>query len=111
MNADCDAQHPFSRVCRDSEILDTFPAPVPGVDARVLATEGHRNAVGDAVTPYGLVLELSNSGWGPNCTDGGGGLFTGFGGVGALVGVSLAADGNLAPADCSTSLDTACCAP
>ncbi|MEZ4239707.1 MAG: hypothetical protein R3F59_26835 [Myxococcota bacterium] len=111
LNADCAALYTRARMCRDTEILSSFPSPVPGVDARLIATEDHRTSDDlHAVTPYGLVLDVTNLGNGPNCSDSSG-LFTALGGISGIQGVMLAADGNLAPATCNTSLVTACCAP
>lgn len=109
MNDDCAALFPRARMCRDLELLDTFPFPAPGVDARILATESHRES-GDtnAVTPYGLVIRTNSSNGGPNCsTTTGSTLFDGT----LSSGLEVTAVGNFRSVTCATSLVTACCAP
>lgn len=109
MNADCELLDPRARMCRDTEILGTFPAPLPGVAARVLATEARTGVSDDPVTPYGLSVPQSTTD-GSNCTR----LFAGTGSLfndTSPFGIALDASGNLAISSCAVPMVTACCAP
>lgn len=111
LDADCDAAFPYARVCRDEDVLRSFPAPVPGVDARLLATETHRTVTTSAITPYGLSVYTHTADGGVNCSAPAIGrtaeLFSSTFGDGVV----LTADGGLAVSACGTAVVTACCRP
>lgn len=115
LNADCAAAYPGSKLCTDQWILNTFPAPVPGVGAYVLYVP---LSSGATTTNNVFGMFLSDNMY-PNCPSGSNyataGPFTNDSPSYSqrYYSLTLEPDGNFALRECgpSASYVATCCSP
>lgn len=110
-DSDCHAAYAKSRMCTEQQVLESFPAPVPGAEAfvRMVPVAWFQSL---AIGYTGQTLSLGNQYHGPNCGYVNSAAFTvsSVGGSNAQTMV-LNAKGDLLAGPCATARPAACCGP
>ena len=107
LNADCHAEFENSRICRMNDLMEMYPAPVPGIEARVLALfHAMANDYYSHQMPDGSIQDNATI---QNCSAGND--TTSFSNAGYF-GTTVSAMGNFSSGlNCNTAIPTACCGP